>query len=62
MLDVYNFEIMKTGLASPDKIRSWSRGVVKEPGTINYRTLTPEKDDLFCDKIFGPPKDWGCHC
>jgi DNA-directed RNA polymerase subunit beta' len=62
LLDVNNFELMKIGLASPDKIRSWSRGEVKKPETINYRTLKPEKEGLFCEKIFGPTKDWECHC
>ncbi len=62
MLDVNNFESMKIGLASPDKIRSWSFGEVKKPETINYRTLKPEKEGLFCEKIFGPTKDWECHC
>ncbi|GIN58925.1 DNA-directed RNA polymerase subunit beta' [Lederbergia ruris] len=62
MLDVNNFEYMKIGLASPDKIRSWSYGEVKKPETINYRTLKPEKDGLFCERIFGPSKDWECHC
>lgn len=62
MLDVNNFEFMKIGLASPNKIRSWSRGEVKKPETINYRTLKPEKEGLFCEKIFGPTKDWECHC
>ncbi|MCM3715692.1 DNA-directed RNA polymerase subunit beta' [Halalkalibacter oceani] len=62
MLDVNNFEYMKIGLASPNKIRSWSRGEVKKPETINYRTLKPEKDGLFCERIFGPQKDWECHC
>lgn len=62
MLDVNNFEYMKIGLASPEKIRSWSRGEVKKPETINYRTLKPEKEGLFCEKIFGPTKDWECHC
>ncbi len=62
MLDVNNFEYMKIGLASPDKIRSWSYGEVKKPETINYRTLKPEKDGLFCERIFGPTKDWECHC
>jgi len=61
-MDVNNFEFMKIGLASPDKIRSWSRGEVKKPETINYRTLKPEKEGLFCEKIFGPQKDWECHC
>src|SRR3954454_9524225 len=62
LLDVNNFEFMKIGLASPDKIRSWSFGEVKKPETINYRTLKPEKDGLFCERIFGPTKDWECHC
>ena len=62
MLDVNNFEFMKISLASPNKIRSWSRGEVKKPETINYRTLKPEKEGLFCEKIFGPTKDWECHC
>ncbi|MET3699943.1 DNA-directed RNA polymerase subunit beta' [Bacillus oleivorans] len=61
-MDVNNFEYMKIGLASPDKIRSWSYGEVKKPETINYRTLKPEKDGLFCERIFGPQKDWECHC
>ncbi|MCF8566016.1 DNA-directed RNA polymerase subunit beta' [Alicyclobacillus tolerans] len=62
MLDVNNFEFMKIGLASPEKIRSWSHGEVKKPETINYRTLRPEKEGLFCEKIFGPVRDWECHC
>jgi DNA-directed RNA polymerase subunit beta' len=62
LIDVNNFEFMKIGLASPEKIRSWSRGEVKKPETINYRTLKPEKEGLFCEKIFGPTKDWECHC
>lgn len=53
---------MKIGLASPEKIRQWSRGEVKKPETINYRTLKPERDGLFCERIFGPQKDWECHC
>ena len=56
------FDSIKIGLASPDKIREWSRGEVKKPETINYRTLKPEKDGLFCERIFGPSKDWECHC
>lgn len=56
------FDSIKIGLASPDKIREWSRGEVKKPETINYRTLKPEKEGLFCEKIFGPSKDWECHC
>lgn len=62
MIDLNNFEFMKIGLASPEKIRSWSYGEVKKPETINYRTLKPEKDGLFCERIFGPTKDWECHC
>ena len=57
-----NFESIKIGLASPDTIRAWSYGEVKKPETINYRTLKPEKDGLFCERIFGPTKDWECHC
>ncbi|MCI5595707.1 MAG: DNA-directed RNA polymerase subunit beta' [Lachnospiraceae bacterium] len=57
-----NFDAIKIGLASPEKIREWSRGEVKKPETINYRTLKPEKDGLFCERIFGPNKDWECHC
>ena len=56
------FDAIKIGLASPDKIREWSRGEVLKPETINYRTLKPEKDGLFCERIFGPSKDWECHC
>ena len=56
------FDAIKIGLASPEKIREWSRGEVKKPETINYRTLKPEKDGLFCERIFGPTKDWECHC
>ena len=56
------FDAIKIGLASPEKIREWSRGVVTKPETINYRTLKPEKDGLFCERIFGPQKDWECHC
>ena len=58
----YEFEAIQIGLASPEKIRDWSKGEVKKPETINYRTLKPEKDGLFCEKIFGPMKDWECHC
>ncbi|MBR5411045.1 MAG: DNA-directed RNA polymerase subunit beta' [Clostridia bacterium] len=57
-----NFESIKIGLASPESIRSWSYGEVKKPETINYRTLKPERDGLFCERIFGPTKDWECHC
>ena len=56
------FDAIKIGLASPEKIMSWSHGEVKKPETINYRTLKPEKDGLFCERIFGPNKDWECHC
>ncbi|MEG2015857.1 MAG: DNA-directed RNA polymerase subunit beta', partial [Oscillospiraceae bacterium] len=56
------FESIKIGLASPEQIREWSYGEVKKPETINYRTLKPERDGLFCEKIFGPQKDWECHC
>ena len=56
------FESIKIGIASPDKIREWSYGEVKKPETINYRTLKPERDGLFCERIFGPQKDWECHC
>ena len=62
MLDVNNFERIRIALASPEQIRSWSSGEVKKPETINYRTLRPEKEGLFCEKIFGPVKDWECHC
>ena len=57
-----NFDAIQIGLASPEKIREWSRGEVKKPETINYRTLKPERDGLFCERIFGPTKDWECHC
>ncbi len=57
-----NFDAIKIGLASPEQIRSWSHGEVKKPETINYRTLKPERDGLFCERIFGPQKDWECHC
>ena len=56
------FDSIKIGLASPDMIRSWSYGEVTKPETINYRTLRPERDGLFCEKIFGPTKDWECLC
>ena len=62
MIDVNNFAYMKISLASPEKIRSWSYGEVKKPETINYRTLKPENDGLFCERIFGPTKDWECAC
>ncbi len=57
-----SFDAIRIGLASPEKIREWSKGEVKKPETINYRTLKPEKDGLFCERIFGPSKDWECHC
>ena len=57
-----HFDAIKIGLASPEKIRSWSFGEVKKPETINYRTYRPEKDGLFCERIFGPEKDWECAC
>lgn len=62
MLDVNNFDRMRIGLASPEMILAWSHGEVKKPETINYRTLKPERDGLFCERIFGPTKDWECHC
>ena len=58
----HTFNAIKIGLASPDLIREWSYGEVKKPETINYRTLKPERDGLFCERIFGPTKDWECHC
>ncbi len=61
-LDVNTFEQLRIGLATADSIRGWSNGEVKKPETINYRTLRPEKDGLFCEKIFGPTKDWECYC
>src|SRR4051812_2899032 len=62
MLDVNMFDQLKIGLATADHIRTWSHGEVKKPETINYRTLRPEKDGLFCEKIFGPTRDWECYC
>ena len=62
MLDVNNFDRLQIGLASPEQIRAWSSGEVKKPETINYRTLKPEREGLFCEKIFGPTRDWECHC
>ncbi len=62
MVEFNSFEAIKIGLASPETIRSWSHGEVKKPETINYRTLKPERDGLFCERIFGPTKDWECHC
>ena len=62
MLDVNYFDELRIGLAQADQIRAWSNGEVKKPETINYRTLKPEKDGLFCERIFGPTRDWECHC
>ncbi len=62
MFELNNFDALQIGLASPEQIRAWSRGEVKKPETINYRTLKPERDGLFCERIFGPIKDWECHC
>ena len=62
MFELNTFDSIKIGLASPEKVRQWSKGKVKKPETINYRTLKPEKEGLFCEKIFGPTKDWECHC
>ena len=62
MIDNNVFDSIKIGLASPEQIRAWSYGEVKKPETINYRTLKPERDGLFCERIFGPTKDWECHC
>ena len=62
MFEFNNFDYIKIGLASPEIIREWSKGEVKKPETINYRTLRPERDGLFCERIFGPTKDWECHC
>ena len=62
MLELNNFDRIRIGLASPEQIRQWSSGEVKKPETINYRTLKPERDGLFCERIFGPTRDWECHC
>src|SRR5678809_390366 len=62
MIDINNFDTITIGLASSKQIRSWSSGEVTKPETINYRTLKPEKDGLFCERIFGPTKDWECYC
>ncbi|HLS00365.1 MAG TPA: DNA-directed RNA polymerase subunit beta', partial [Beutenbergiaceae bacterium] len=62
MLDVNAFDELRIGLATADDVRAWSHGEVKKPETINYRTLKPEKDGLFCEKIFGPTRDWECYC
>ena len=61
-MELKTFESIKIGLASPEKIRSWSYGAVEKPETINYRTQKPERDGLYCERIFGPTKDWECHC
>ncbi len=61
-INVNNFDALRIGLASPEKVRAWSNGEIKKPETINYRTLKPEKDGLFCERIFGPTKDWECYC
>ncbi|MGK2954325.1 MAG: DNA-directed RNA polymerase subunit beta', partial [Solirubrobacterales bacterium] len=62
VIDINNFDAIEIGLASSKKVRSWSWGEVLKPETINYRTLKPEKDGLFCERIFGPTKDWECYC
>ena len=62
MLEVRDFDAMRISLASPEQVRNWSFGEVMKPETINYRTLKPEKDGLFCEKIFGPQKDFECAC
>src|SRR2546426_4902083 len=61
-LKLENFDALKLSLASPETILSWSHGEVTKPETINYRTLKPERDGLFCERIFGPQRDWECHC
>ena len=62
MYELSNFDAIQIGIASPEKIREWSYGEVTKPETINYRTQKPEKDGLFCERIFGPTRDWECHC
>ena len=62
MFELNNFDSIQISIAGPDKIREWSHGEVTKPETINYRTQKPEKDGLFCERIFGPTKDWECHC
>ena len=62
MFELNNFDSMQIAIAGPDKIREWSHGEVTKPETINYRTQKPERDGLFCERIFGPTKDWECHC
>jgi DNA-directed RNA polymerase subunit beta' len=62
LIDINNFDSIRIGLASPKQIEAWSKGEVTKPETINYRTLKPERDGLFCERIFGPTKDWECYC
>ena len=62
MFELNNFDSMQISIAGPDKIREWSHGEVTKPETINYRTQKPERDGLFCERIFGPTKDWECNC
>ena len=62
MFELNNLDAIQIGMASPEKIREWSYGEVTKPETINYRTLKPERDGLFCERIFGPTKDWECNC
>ncbi|MFN3689512.1 MAG: hypothetical protein ACK4UU_01150, partial [Fimbriimonadales bacterium] len=62
MADISRIKALKIGLAAPDDIRAWSFGEVKKPETINYRTFKPERDGLFCERIFGPTRDWECSC
>ena len=62
MYELSNFDAIQIGIASPEKVREWSYGEVTKPETINYRTQKPEKDGLFCERIFGPTRDWECHC
>jgi DNA-directed RNA polymerase subunit beta' len=62
MADASTFDKIRIGIAAPDTVRTWSYGEVKKPETINYRTFKPERDGLFCEKIFGPTKDWECYC
>ena len=62
MIDINEFDAIRIGLASSKQIRDWSSGEVTKPETINYRTLKPERDGLFCERIFGPTKDWECYC
>jgi len=62
LIDINNFDSIRIGLASSEQIVQWSKGEVTKPETINYRTLKPERDGLFCERIFGPTKDWECYC